>query len=340
MSRKTAVVVAPGRGTYNAAELGYLAKHHADKVALLNAFDDQRSALGQEPVTALDGAKRFSISKFTRGDNASGLIYACSYADFLSIDRQSVDIVAVTGNSMGWYTALACAGAVSGEDGFQIVNTMGTLMQEAMVGGQLLYPFVDDDWREIPGKKAELLALTQDIEGLYISIYLGGMIVFAGKEMALKAAEDVLDPIDRFPMRLANHAAFHTSLQAPISAKGKAALPQALLTQPNIPLIDGRGHIWMPKASNLTRLWDYTFGHQVTRPYDFTKAVTNALKEFAPDYLILLGPGTTLGGATAQIMIENNWQDITVKQDFTARQDSDPYLLTMGMPTQRRLAAH
>lgn len=334
MTRKTAVVIAPGRGTYNADELGYLARHHADKTDIITAFDMQRKTMGQESIAALDSAKRFSLSKFTRGDNASSLIYACSYLDFLSIEQSAIDVVAVTGNSMGWYTALACSGAVTGEVGFRIVNTMGTLMQDAMIGGQLLYPFVDGDWIEIPGKKEELLALTQEIDGLYISILLGGMIVFGGTQAALKVAEHQLPPTDRFPMRLANHAAFHTPLQEPISVKRRAALGKDLFIQPKIPLIDGEGHIWMPKACNLRDLWNYTFNHQVTQPYSFTKAVTNALKEFAPDCLILLGPGATLGGATAQTMIQDGWLDLRSKTHFANVQKDKPYLFSMGMVDQ------
>jgi len=38
----------------------------------------------------------------------------------------------------------------------------------------------------------------------------------------------------------------------------------------------------------------------VVEPYDFTAAIRSAAREFAPDYFIVPGPGTTLGGAVAQ----------------------------------------
>ncbi len=78
---RTAVVVCPGRGTYNKEELGYLHRNHADQRELLAGFDAIRAEAGQETVTALDSAEKFSIAKFTRGDNASALIYACSFSD-------------------------------------------------------------------------------------------------------------------------------------------------------------------------------------------------------------------------------------------------------------------
>lgn len=336
--KQTALVICPGRGVYNAAELGYFTKNHSDKAQLMQAFDAERQALGQESLAALDAGAKFSLSKYTRGDNASGLIYACSYGDFLSINRDTFDIVAVTGNSMGWYTALACGGALSGENGFRVVNTMGDIMQKDLIGGQLIYPFVDENWQEIPGLKQALLDLVADIDDLYVSIELGGMLVLAGLEPALKEAESRLEPKEgRYPMRLMNHAAFHSPLLAPNSERGRAALSVELFTQPDIPMIDGRGHVWLPKGSDLGALWDYTFGAQVTETYDFTKAVVAGLHEFAPDVVIILGPGTTLGGATAQAMIGTEWRGLESKSDFITAQKADPKLLAMGMEEQRAL---
>lgn len=123
---KSAVIICPGRGTYNKGELGYLDRHFPDQ-ALLADFDAARTAAGQETLSALDGATRFSGATHTRGDNASGLIYAATLGDHLSVNREEIDIVAVTGNSMGWYSALACGGAVTPQAGFEISSTMGTL---------------------------------------------------------------------------------------------------------------------------------------------------------------------------------------------------------------------
>ncbi len=52
-----------------------------------------------------------------------------------------------------------------------------------------------------------------------------------------------------------------------------------------------------------------TLGHQLTEAYDFTTAMKVAVREFAPDKLIILGPGTTLRGAVAQSLIVSNWLD-------------------------------
>ncbi len=338
---RTAVLICPGRGTYTKTELGSLTRHFPD-AALLRAFDARRTELGQETLTALDTVPRYSVATHSRGDNASALIYAATLGDALSIDRDKVQVVAVTGNSMGWYSALACGGALSPEGGFEVVNTMGSLMQQALIGGQLIYPHVGEDWRPDPARKAALLAQVDAITAraghvLALSIDLGGMLVIAGNEAGLAAFEAAVPPVDsRFPMRLANHAAFHTVLQAPVAEQGRARLLPEMFHQPALPLIDGRSSIWWPGATDRHALWDYTLGHQVTESYDFTRAVTVAAREFAPDLFIVTGPGTTLGGAMAQTLIAANWRGMTNKTDFQARQAKDPLLISMGRDDQRQ----
>jgi len=342
MSR-SAVIICPGRGTYNKEELGYLARHHADKRELIAGFDEIRHAEGQEPVSELDGAARFSLDRYSRGDVASPLIYASSLADARSL-AEDVDVVAVTGNSMGWYSALAVAGAVSADDGFRIVNTMGSLMQEHLIGGQLIYPFVNEDWTAESDTRAELLAAVDDIDRrdghvLKLSIDLGGMLVLAGNEAGLSAFErSQPQRQQRFPMRLANHAAFHTTLQAPVSDAGRDRLQAIAFQQPARPLIDGRGQVWWPGATNTDELRDYTLAHQVTERYDFTRAIRCAAHEFAPELFIVTGPGTTLGGAVAQSLILARWKGMTSKADFQALQTESPLLVSMGMKEQRATA--
>ncbi|UWR06571.1 ACP S-malonyltransferase [Ruegeria sp. B32] len=340
---RTAVVICPGRGTYNKPELGYLHRHHSNRMELFREFDAIRAETGQEAVTALDGASRFSVSKYSRGDVASPLIYASSLADAQAL-AEDIEVVAVTGNSMGWYIALAAAGALSPENGFRVVNTMGALMQTHLIGGQLVYPFTGDDWRDDPARKAELLAEVARINALpehdlALSIDLGGMLVLAGNEAGLKAFEAAQPVVQqRFPMRLANHAAFHTRLQAPVAQEGRRQLPATLFTQPDLPMIDGRGKIWWPDATDTGALWDYTLGHQVTEPYDFTRAVQTAAREFAPDLFIVTGPGATLGGAVAQSLVLANWRGMSDKQSFQALQAQDPFLIALGREDQRPLA--
>jgi len=342
MSRETAVVIAPGRGTYGKPELGYLNRWHADKAAFLAGVDAHRAANGRIPVTELDSALTYAAAKHASSENASALIYACALADFASIDTDRFDVVAITGNSLGWYLALAAAGALGPAGAITLVDTMGALMEAEGVGGQLVYPLVDSKWRPSPDMEARVAAALEaanaqpDAEA-YMSIRLGGMAVLAGNDAGLTALEAHLPQAEeRFPFRLARHAAFHTPLLEHVSAAALDQLPAALFQQPSAPLIDGRGVIWQPAGADLNALRTYTLGRQITQTYDFSKAVEVAIKEFAPDRLIILGPGTTIGPPVAQELIKHRWKGLTSKADFIASQKSDPFVLAMGMEDQRQ----
>ncbi len=339
--RKRAVVICPGRGSYNAPELGSLARTFPD-AGLLARFDAIREAAGQATLTALDGAQTFQPERHGRGDAASPLIFAGGLGDSLCLDPAKVEVVAVTGNSMGWYTALAVAGAVSPETGFEIANTMGTLMEAEGQGGQLVYPHMSTDWRPDPDEKARLLALVGDIDArsahrLALSIDLGGVFVLAGNEAGLQAIESAVPARNQMPFRLPYHAAFHTDLVAPISDQGLARFDVGAFGQPRLPMVDGRGHIWWPKASSPAALRHYTLGTQVTEPFDFRRAIQTAAREFAPDLFLLTGPGSTLGGAVGQSLVEIGWSGLVDKAGFDARQDTNPVLVSMGRKAQRVL---
>jgi malonyl CoA-acyl carrier protein transacylase len=294
-------------------------------------------------IHELDSAEQFSMRTHTAGENASALIYACAISDFQSINQEEYEIVAVTGNSMGWYIALAAAGALNAQSAIELINTMGSMMTSGLIGGQMIYPITDENWVLDP-LAVDMIdrALASANKGLdcevYVSIKLGGYVVFGGNKKGLKTLEQALPKVqDRYPMNLFNHAAFHTPLLNEISVKAKSLLPSTLFNAPKIPLIDGLGQIWQPYSCDPQSLYDYTLGTQVTATYNFTKAVEVAVKEFAPDKLIVLGPGATLGGAVAQSLIQHNWQDLENKKDFISLQKTKPIILAMGLEEQRKL---
>ncbi|MFT7009838.1 MAG: [acyl-carrier-protein] S-malonyltransferase [Colwellia sp.] len=341
--KKRVVVICPGRGTYNKEELGYLKRLHSDKPELIKLIDDYRKKKNQVSISELDSMAQFNMRQHTAGENASALIYACAMADFQSIDQNEYDIVAVTGNSMGWYIALAVAGALEPSAAIKLINTMGSMMTDGVIGGQMIYPIIDDNWRQDENIIAQinqwLLEANQrsDCE-VYISIHLGGYIVFGGNKAGLKALEQKLPMVqDRYPMNLFNHAAFHTPLLNKTADKAKTLLSSNLLSKPTIPLIDGLGQLWQPHSCDTQALYQYTLGTQVLTPYNFTKAIEVAVKEYAPDKLIILGPGATLGGAVAQSLIKQKWLNLKQKSDFVALQKQDPFILAMGLDEQRKL---
>lgn len=340
-----AVIICPGRGTYNKTELGYLKKYHTSKTKLLSTIDKYRQSTQQITVSELDAMADYSIDTHTAGHNASSLIYACAAADFADIDQSEFDIVAMTGNSMGWYIALALSGALDNHNAIKLIDTMGAMMRDEVIGGQFIYPICDDNWHPNPTTLQNTLAQVDAVNKLdgcqcYVSINLGGYLVLAGNQKGLQSLEQHLPIVDqRFPMRLRNHGAFHTPMLEAVSRTAMQDLPMAMFDTPKIPLIDGRGKIWQPHSTDLNLLHSYTLGHQVTQAYDFTLALSVALKEFAPDIVILLGPGDTLGGAVGQVLVTHKWRGISSKEDFVARQSSQPFLLSMGLEQQRALVA-
>src|SRR3546814_6080027 len=118
------------------------------------------------------------------------------------------------------------------------------------------------------------------------------------------------------------------------SDKAKAELPPSLFGRPAIPMVDGRGHVWRRFASDPAEIRDYTFDHQILAPYDFALSVQVAVKEYAPDVVILPGPGDTHGGAIAQALIGIGWQGLDDQGDLVARQQAAPVLLARGRPDQ------
>lgn len=336
---RTAVLICPGRGTYGRGELGTLARHFPDP-ELLATFDADRETMGRASLTALDAGPWTAAHQ--AGENAAALIYAASLGDALALS--DLEVVAVTGNSMGWYTALAAGGALSPRAGLHLVDTMAGLMQAAMIGGQIVYPFLGPDWSPDPAAKADLLEIVAGIDArpehdLALSIDLGGMLVLGGNGAGLAAFEAAVPRIDRFPMRLPGHAAFHTWLQAPVAEAAVEQLGIEMFGTPTRPLIDGLGTVWWPGATRREDLRAYTLGTQVTEAYDFTAAIRAAAREFAPDLFIVTGPGTTLGGAVAQALILADWQGLDGKAAFQARQEAAPLLISMGRPEQRILVS-
>ena len=342
MNKKRAVVICPGRGTYNKDELGYLKTLHADKNEFIHGVDKYRQSQQQITVSDLDSMEDYSMRIHTAGENASALIYACAMADFQSINTEEYEVVAVTGNSMGWYIALAAAGAISPENAIELINSMGSMMTDGVIGGQLIYPIVDEHWHK-DKSLVDLLdtasAKVNQLDGadVHISIELGGYRVFGGNDKGLTKLTELLPVLDdKYPMKLFNHAAFHTPLLQEIADKAQEQLGANMFQSPLIPMIDGLGNIWQPYSTDIDKLHHYTLQRQVVEPYQFSKAIEIAIKEFAPDKLIILGPGATLGGAVAQCLIEHQWQGNLDKQSFIVNQNQDPFLLAMGIGDQRK----
>ncbi|HMG54935.1 MAG TPA: hypothetical protein VK601_15665 [Kofleriaceae bacterium] len=334
MTRPRALVVCPGRGSYGRAQLGGLPAGDP----IVAALDRIRTQLGRPAISELDRAPEFTPRLHVAGEHASLLTFACTAVDLAAIARDRIDVVGVTGNSLGLYSALYAAGALELDAAARLIETLGHYQVDRVIGGQLLYPLVDDDWRPAPAYAAAVDAAL-DHPGVHVSIRLGGTIVLGADAGGLAHARGALPAIERggqrYPVQLPLHSAFHTPLMAATGERARAELADLAIHSPAITLIAGDGVVHRPWASPAA-LWSYTLGPQIVEPFDFTRAIATALGELGPDVIVLPGPGETLGGPVAQILIAQRWRGLRDRAGFLAMQGSDrPVVLAMQRPEQR-----
>ena len=240
-----AVVVCPGRGSYGRAQLGSLPAHDP----IIAALDRVRAARGRPTVTELDRAPTYSPRLHVAGEHASLLTFAASVVDVAALDRAAVDVVGVTGNSMGFYTALHVAGALDLAGAARLVDTLGGYQADNVLGAQLVYPTVDERWRADPALRGAVdVALAQP--GVFLSIQLGGAVVLGVDATGLERARGVLPVLERgglsYPLQLPLHSAFHTPLMAATRARAPLDLADLPLTTPALTLIGGDGTVHRP----------------------------------------------------------------------------------------------
>ena len=334
------LVVCPGRGSYSRDTLGSLRDRTPEAQAIVAACDAWRTEQGRPTVSALDAADRFSSVRHQQGENASLLTFACSLADLADL-HEGHTVAGITGNSMGWYTALAASGALSLHDAIRLVDTMGCYQEGAIIGGQILTPLTGTDWQPDPARRAALDQVLAQARAAghdaYWSIDLGSFAVLAGDEAGIQFLLSHLPSETRgsvtFPNRLPKHAAFHTPLMQATSARAQRELADLTFHAPRVPLVDGQGRVHRPHWADPEALRAYTLGHQVVAPYDYGLALRAALHHTAPDLVALLGPGNSLGGPSAAVLVQDGWRGLSTRDAFT--QAAEPLLLSWGVPHQR-----
>ena len=195
-----------------------------------------------------------------------------------------------------------------------------------------LFPQVDEQWRrdaKLVGALEEALAGAQG--EAFPSIRLGGQAVLAGSEAGiaqlLRALPKVKLGQNAYPFRLVGHGPYHTPLVQPVADKAQAQLARLNWGKPRVTLIDGSGKRHTPWSASPEALRDYTLGPELTQPYDVTLSVRVGLREFAPERIVLPGPGNPLGSICGQILIEEGWHGLRSRADFDAAQASQSPLV-------------
>lgn len=343
------VVLCPGRGSYAAGQLGSLGgldeeprlRQLRERIA---QADRERAERGLPGIRELDGAERFG-STLLRAENAAPLIFAVTLRDMALLDPRKVRPVAVGGNSMGWYSALCCAGTLALEDAWTLVETMAAATGGDGLGGQVIYPLVDEAWRPDARESArveELLGQARDAgHRAGLSIRFGGYAVLwadgGGVRFLLESLPACKLGGQEYPLQLFGNGPFHSPLMDAAAARARAQAEDLGWGAPSVPLVDGRGAQWRPLTTDPEELLEYTLGTQVVETFDFAATVRVALREYAPDRLVLLGPGDSLGGAVAQVLVQEGWRGIDSREAFLERQREDPFVVSLGRPEQAAL---
>ncbi len=316
-------ILCAGRGSYTERSLQSLPPDHP----FVARAEELREDYGLKSLRELDHAAKFDAKLHLQPVNAAPLIWLVTLMD-CAVAAKLHDVVCIAGNSMGWYTALTVGGALPFDDGFRLVQEMAILQQEHGGGGQMIYPTVDDEWRaDVTRKNAVKEAIASSNGEAFRSIELGGYAVLAGSEAGLTQLAKSLPSIKlgatTYPFRLMQHGPYHTPLCEPVAAKARERLASLEFRRPQTTLIDGRGRRFTPWSGSPEELRDYTLGEQIVAPYDFTSSVRVALREHAPEHLVLPGPGNSLGGVAAQILIAEGWRGMRSRSDFVRAHEGD-----------------
>ena len=340
-SRPRALVICPGRGSYNATELGSLRRLTSPELAAgtLAEADARMAAAGLSTLSELDARKGFVRKVHLESAHASSLIFSLAALDYQqrlaeqAAEPAGWEPAGFVGNSLGWYTSAHLSGALGFGEALEVVLKTGCYQREVgELGGQLVYPTMNDEW-ESDAALEHAVASALDAANASgfgaLSVELGGAAVLAADDAGLGAMAAALPKLARgrvsYPLALKGHSAFHTHLMAPMAERLQGTPPFA---SPALPLVDGAGRVWAA-GCDPSPMRQYTISEQVTTPYRFGLSLEVALAELQPDVLVLLGPGRSLGGAIGQTLARVGWHGVRSKADFARAQASErPLLLT------------
>lgn len=332
MSR--AAVAFPGRGSYGPASLGSLPASHA----WVRRADEIRERVGLRPLVELDGANRFDPALHLRPTNAWPLVFLCGLLDAERI-ADDHEVVVVVASSTGWYTALAASGALGFDDAFRLVQEMAAAAEVPLPddgrGAELIYPLTDEAWRPDPAAAVALETGIAKADGTAaLAVDLGAFAVVAGTVAGVDGVAAALPSVTiagrAFPLRLASGEGWHTPLRAAAAEAAAGRLEGLAWDRPNVTLIDGRGARFTPWSTDPAALAEQSLAGQAAATYDFAAGVRVALREYAPDVILLPGPGASLGAACAQVLVAEGYHGLRSRAEFEVAQASaTPILLSM-----------
>lgn len=193
------------------------------------------------------------------------------------------------GLSLGEYTALVFAGAMSFEDGLRLVQRRGQAMQaaaDATPSGMVSILLLDVE---------QVGAICEEASGLghiRIANYLcPGNLVVSGSNTACERAAELAEAAGGRAMPLAVAGAFHTEIMKPADTQLKEALSDVDLKSPDLPVVsnvDAKSH------DNPDEIRDILV-RQVVNPVRWEESVRGMMAAGCTDFYEI-GPGKVLKG--------------------------------------------
>src|SRR5665811_1022517 len=224
---KTALLFA-GQGAQVVGMGKGLAEHSATAKSW---FDRANAVLGYDLASICFSGPE---PELTKTEHAQPGIFLVSWAAFELLKERvpTLDFQATAGLSLGEFTALTAAGAMSFEEGLKVVRQRGRFMQEACAatqGGMAAIIGLDEAaTREVCAEAGVVLA----------NLNCPGQLVISGEaEKIIKACELAKTKGAKRALPLTVAGAYHSPLMASAQPKLGAELAKVNLVSPVVPVI-------------------------------------------------------------------------------------------------------
>ena len=199
-------------------------------------FDEVDEALGEKLSTLIWEGEQDAL---TLTQNAQPALMATSIAAMRALESEGVkvtDAAFVAGHSLGEYSALAAAGALSVGDAARLLRTRGRAMQEAVpvgVGAMAALLGLDFDTARAVAEEAaqgQVCQAANDNDP--------AQVVVSGHKAAVERAVEIARARGaKRAVILPVSAPFHCALMQPAAEVMRAALAEVTLKSPAVPLV-------------------------------------------------------------------------------------------------------
>ncbi len=199
----------------------------------------------------------------------------------------------VAGHSLGEFSALVAAGALSFDDGLRLVAARAQAMQKACEARPSTMAAV----LALPDEKVEEIVTSVDGVVVCANYNCPGQIVISGEEPAIDKACELLKAAGaKRALKLKVGGAFHSPCMEPARAELAAAIESTEFHTPICPVyqnVDARPHTEPAEIKALLVA-------QLTAPVRWTQTVRNMIAAGATEF-VELGPGKVLQGLVSKI---------------------------------------